>query len=402
MIALSRRLRAKVQPPSTAGDEVQAWAEDFLRYKVQRLMVRRQLQGVLDRLELEKVGLLQRAWRGGFGFPMEVSQEARSRLLRGKNFVPGSCVVLRPGELRCAILLCEPYFSASGNAQDEPGYFCAVDERDRHLASEDVVHVTESELKESEFAFPIQAGSHGYSLVRVLLDAVQVVTLGPAALAVRPSTVPGAGLGLFAAEDIEPFIIIGEYTGEVKDLASYGAKVDRLGHSELHPFYLRPGLLVDPTDEHGCLHPESLSMAFTNEAPLDGEYNTLALYCLRAGLPPAVFFCTQQLVRAGSELFVCYGYDHPRQYPFAEPTPEADALQRREICARHPQLCPDFPPPVETVDHPTVSNELRSQDKAEMQAMPAAMSNFEVGTEQWRTDLSDVVLPTPAYDSDSD
>ena len=24
----------------------------------------------------------------------------------------------------------------SGNAQDEPGYFCAVDERDRHLASE--------------------------------------------------------------------------------------------------------------------------------------------------------------------------------------------------------------------------------------------------------------------------
>ena len=63
-----------------------------------------------------------------------------------------------------------------------------------------------------------------------------------------------------------------------------------------------------------------------------------------------------------------------------------------------------------------------------MQAIPAAISNFEVpvaqlflfmlfatrsplshafvmvevGTEQWRTDLSDVVLPTPAYDSDSD
>eukprot|EP00439_Symbiodinium_sp_Y106_P043846 s4209_g5.t1 len=70
--------------------------------------------------------------------------------------------------------------------------------------------------------------------------------------------------------------------------------------------------------------------------------------------------------------------------------------------SRHPQLCPDFPPPVETVDHPTVSNELHSQDKAEMQAIPAAISNFEVGTEQWRTDLSDVVLPTPAYDSDSD
>eukprot|EP00439_Symbiodinium_sp_Y106_P059783 s4209_g8.t1 len=169
MIALSRRLRAKVQPPSTAGDE--AWAEDFLRYKVQRLMVRRQLQGVLDRLELEKVGLLQRAWRGGFGFPMEVSQEVRSRLLRGKNFVPGSCVVLRPVELRCAILLCEPYFSASGNSPDEPGYFCAVDERDRHLASEDVIHVTESELKESEFAFPIQARTVNHWLE-------PVVTLG--------------------------------------------------------------------------------------------------------------------------------------------------------------------------------------------------------------------------------
>mmetsp|Transcript_35070 Transcript_35070/g.72074 ORF Transcript_35070/g.72074 Transcript_35070/m.72074 type:complete len:245 (+) Transcript_35070:37-771(+) len=236
----------------------------------------------------------------------------------------------------------------------------------------------------------------------MLAEAPGAPEIGPAVLAVQPSTVPGAGLGLFAAEDIEPLTIIGEYTGEVKDLASYGAKVDRLGHSELHPFYLRPGLLVDPTDEHGCLHPESLSMAFTNEAPPDGEYNTLALYCLRAGLPPAVFFCTQQLVRAGSELFVCYGYDHPRQYALAEPTPEADALKRREVCTRHPQLCPDFPPPVETVDHPTVSNELHSQDKAEMQAIPAAISNFEVGTEQWRTDLSDVVLPTPAYDSDSD
>eukprot|EP00439_Symbiodinium_sp_Y106_P054552 s4209_g7.t1 len=94
----------------------------------------------------------------------------------------------------------------------------------------------------------------------MLAEAPGAPEIGPAVLAVQPSTVPGAGLGLFAAEDIEPLTIIGEYTGEVKDLASYGAKVDRLGHSELHPFYLRPGLLVDPTDEHGCLHPESLRL----------------------------------------------------------------------------------------------------------------------------------------------
>ncbi|CAE7024332.1 unnamed protein product [Symbiodinium sp. CCMP2456] len=130
-----------------------------------------------------------------------------------------------------------------------------------------------------------------------------------------------------------------------------------------------------------------------------GEYATNEICRSQA---EAVFFCTQQLVRAAEELFVCYGYDHPRQYPLAEPTPEEDALQRREVCARHPQLCPDFPPPVETVDHPTVLNELQNQDKADMQATPEPMSNFEVGTEQWRTDLSDVVLPTPAYDSDSD
>eukprot|EP00435_Cladocopium_sp_Y103_P053613 s1701_g17.t1 len=75
---------------------------------------------------------------------------------------------------------------------------------------------------------------------------------------VGPSTIPGAGMGLFAAEDLPKYQVIGEYSGEVKSYARFGEKVDRLGHNHLHPFYLKPGLIVDPTDEEGALDPASL------------------------------------------------------------------------------------------------------------------------------------------------
>eukprot|EP00913_Durusdinium_trenchii_P029165 g27341.t1 len=81
------------------------------------------------------------------------------------------------------------------------------------------------------------------------------------ALRVQDSRIPGAGMGLFAAEELPEYVVIGQYSGEVKDYARFGEKVQRLGHNHLHPFYLKPGLLVDPTDEEGALHPASLRFA---------------------------------------------------------------------------------------------------------------------------------------------
>ncbi|CAJ1409557.1 unnamed protein product [Effrenium voratum] len=88
--------------------------------------------------------------------------------------------------------------------------------------------------------------------------------VGPAALRVESSTVESAGLGLFAAEELPEYVVIGEYSGEVKDYARFGEKVARLGHNELHPFYLKPGLLAPPRIQtnfrgriaHGIMEPK--------------------------------------------------------------------------------------------------------------------------------------------------
>ncbi|CAK9065728.1 unnamed protein product [Durusdinium trenchii] len=216
------------------------------------------------------------------------------------------------------------------------------------------------------------------------------------ALRVQDSRIPGAGMGLFAAEELPEYVVIGQYSGEVKDYARFGEKVQRLGHNHLHPFYLKPGLLVDPTDEEGALHPASLSMAFTNEAPPGERYNLLALYAQPcADQDPAVYFCTRERVPKGSELFVCYGYDHPREYPWADPDIDLDTHQRQQICQRHPHLSPEFPPKDPLVQRPQdVVEEVVRKEPVE--------SHFEVGTDAWRTDFSDVVLDAPVYETDSE
>eukprot|EP00913_Durusdinium_trenchii_P032890 g30789.t1 len=64
-------------------------------------------------------------------------------------------------------------------------------------------------------------------------------------------------------------------------------------------------------------------------------YNLLALYAQPcADQDPAVYFCTRERVPKGSELFVCYGYDHPREYPWADPDIDLDTHQRQQICQR--------------------------------------------------------------------
>ncbi|CAK9087093.1 unnamed protein product [Durusdinium trenchii] len=181
-------------------------------------------------------------------------------------------------------------------------------------------------------------------------------------------------------QELPEYVVIGQYSGEVKDYARFGEKVQRLGHNHLHPFYLKPGLLVDPTDEEGALHPASLSMAFTNEAPPGERYNLLALYAQPcADQDPAVYFCTRERVPKGS----------------ADPDIDLDTHQRQQICQRHPHLSPEFPPKDPLVQRPQdVVEEVVRKEPVE--------SHFEVGTDAWRTDFSDVVLDAPVYETDSE
>merc|ERR1712039_739811 len=233
---------------------------------------------------------------------------------------------------------------------------------------------------------------------------------GPAALVVKESTVMGGGVGLFAAETIAPFVVIGEYVGVLRDYAGLSEKISRVGHDALHPFYLGPGLVVDPTDDDGGLDPASLNMAYTNEPAPSMAYNLLAVYCTPPNHPPTVFFVTRDKpIEKGDELFVCYGYDYDRLYAVLEPDVVEDARLREEIHVRHPTLLTEFP--LGSIDASAALANTVSADVQEFEASQGASLNdstdvcaivHEVGTEEWRKDLSDVALPVPTYDSDSD
>mmetsp|Transcript_21148 Transcript_21148/g.45868 ORF Transcript_21148/g.45868 Transcript_21148/m.45868 type:complete len:227 (+) Transcript_21148:242-922(+) len=225
--------------------------------------------------------------------------------------------------------------------------------------------------------------------------------LGPAVLEVKDSTIPGAGCGLFAKEPIAPFVVLGEYVGQRCSYTALGAKMTRVGHDRLHAFGLGPNLVMDPTDDEGRLHPDRTPLSFTNEPAPGGEFNALAMYSKLGGPEQQkVYFVTSRQIEAGEELFICYGYDFTREYPIADPDPERDAALRAAVCEKHEVLRPEFPLPesaVETaVGGAAVDLVFTSRDEKDDEGAP------KVGTEEWKTDFSDVTLPMPTYDSDSD
>jgi len=150
--------------PQGFGDK--EWEQLFHRYKSERLTVRRQLHGTFSRVDLERITLMQKAWNGGFGFPMSAPAQLRERLLLGRYFVPGSCVIHRKLGYRGVILACEPWCKASAqwraatgtakliHGDKQPFYHCAVDRRDE--PGNHVAFVAEEDLEVS-IAFPIDA-----------------------------------------------------------------------------------------------------------------------------------------------------------------------------------------------------------------------------------------------------
>lgn len=76
---------------------------------------------------------------------------------------------------------------------------------------------------------------------------------------VRPSRIPGAGLGLFALEGIEAGITIGEYTGDIIDSVF---KVLRLRDKDYVALTSNPAICIDPSRRpevmmrYICHHPK--------------------------------------------------------------------------------------------------------------------------------------------------
>eukprot|EP00933_Yihiella_yeosuensis_P024827 TRINITY_DN19258_c0_g1_i1.p1 TRINITY_DN19258_c0_g1~~TRINITY_DN19258_c0_g1_i1.p1 ORF type:complete len:191 (+),score=34.86 TRINITY_DN19258_c0_g1_i1:36-575(+) len=165
-------------------------------------------------------------------------------------------------------------------------------------------------------------------------DIIAENTCASECFTVAPSSIPGgAGMGLFANEDIEALKILGEYSGTLLGYAELGAKMQRTGVDDLYPFWIAPGQLVDPTMEDGHLDPETKSMGYVNEAPVGTSFNAIAVH--RADRPGAYFIARCKIL-AGSELFVCYAYDMAgREYDIETADPEADKLVREQIAEKY-------------------------------------------------------------------
>eukprot|EP00928_Gymnodinium_smaydae_P031766 TRINITY_DN23210_c0_g1_i2.p1 TRINITY_DN23210_c0_g1~~TRINITY_DN23210_c0_g1_i2.p1 ORF type:complete len:373 (-),score=94.79 TRINITY_DN23210_c0_g1_i2:2-1120(-) len=159
--------------PVGGGDE--EWRKLFQRYKFERLQLRRQLGAAIQAQALSKIGMLQAAWRGGFGFPLPVPSEQRERLLLGQNLVPGAVIVHRKFGYRGIILACEPWCVAAAawraqmgvprlaRGEAQPFYHCLVDERDRPGGQ--VTFIAEENAEANDFAYPVEGKMHAQLFV---------------------------------------------------------------------------------------------------------------------------------------------------------------------------------------------------------------------------------------------
>lgn len=109
----------------------------------------------------------------------------------------------------------------------------------------------------------------------------------------RPSTIPGAGMGLFALEDIPANVILGEYCG---DFIPSTFRTMRLRNSDYLAFTGIPWLYID-----ALRHPEVM-VRYINHHP-DPESVNVRL----RQQEEAVFFDTTRPIRRGEEFFTDYG-----------------------------------------------------------------------------------------------
>eukprot|EP00614_Pseudopedinella_elastica_P006079 CAMPEP_0172600458 /NCGR_PEP_ID=MMETSP1068-20121228/20655_1 /TAXON_ID=35684 /ORGANISM="Pseudopedinella elastica, Strain CCMP716" /LENGTH=176 /DNA_ID=CAMNT_0013401155 /DNA_START=104 /DNA_END=634 /DNA_ORIENTATION=+ len=138
-------------------------------------------------------------------------------------------------------------------------------------------------------------------------------------LRIGPSTVPNAGLGLFANHYLQAKTRLGTYPGVVCPSAEMWVKTKAMQSPQAKSYVwcLQNGRLIDPTDERGDV-PEALNwgpflsvdtrLARINEPPpgIDG------VNVLVEEVGDNVYFITERAIAKGEELFMDYGRTYGR------------------------------------------------------------------------------------------
>jgi hypothetical protein len=138
-------------------------------------------------------------------------------------------------------------------------------------------------------------GAHG-ALARIAPHVPQRVEIPPERAAacvrveVRPSGIPGAGLGLYAAEPVGAGVVIGEYAGDVVGSILKVLRLRSLAYVALDEQYIDTSRHPEVAMRYVCHHPRPER----RNVDFDGEGGRL-------------FLRTTRPVEPGEEFFVDYG-----------------------------------------------------------------------------------------------
>jgi hypothetical protein len=124
---------------------------------------------------------------------------------------------------------------------------------------------------------------------------------------VRRSTIEGAGLGLFAAQEIPAEFELGEYVGTVnrgREITNPSAYIWEV--KPRHPRFEGEKIWIDG-EEHGTglLHDTPNNLRYVNAADEEDEINTKMVQ-----REDKVYYRTTRRVRKGEELLMSYGSDY--------------------------------------------------------------------------------------------
>jgi hypothetical protein len=162
--------------------------------------------------------------------------------------------------------------------------------------------------------------------------------LQPHQYEIRPSSVQGAGLGMYITQDLEKNTILGSYPGVVLPLSQNSAKLAHYPHCEAYVWRFSDSQqIIDPTDQWGnlpdycwggnpnvpcstliCRHllvlfltkvPVPTTLCRINEPPKGNDVNVITNENLKER---TVTFVLERNVYAGEELFMDYGLCYDR------------------------------------------------------------------------------------------
>lgn len=125
---------------------------------------------------------------------------------------------------------------------------------------------------------------------------------------IRPSTIPGAGLGLFALKEFKKDDLIAPYKGEIITKAQMDERYgDGLAKYALQ---INKNTYIDSACQRG-------TASFINTNPRKNNAR-FSVYSGRSGYPPGASVRATKTIPEGAEIFVDYGPDTARYLPKKE------------------------------------------------------------------------------------